>query len=254
MDMRPWLRSLVPLLIAAAGCGDSVIDVNGGNPVPGVDLGLLAHWALDESQAGSPVIDSGGFGLTGAPSPNPPVPTTDVPPVHFPDPYSLLFDGTDQYVALGNPPILNLGGPVSVAAWIRATGTDGYQDLVAHGYTADNTQDEALRIKFGAYEFTYWNNQEHDAVATIPASDVGAWVHLCGVFDGSSYLVYRNGVLAAATADSTVPPANVMATWGIGAHVPTSDSATRFFSGEIDDVRVYGRALSATEVDALFKM
>ncbi len=251
--MHPRLQLCCCILsfMAAAGCGNSVIDVDADDPE--LNLGLLAHWALDESQAGSTVVDSGGFGLNGTPSPNPPVPTTDVPPVHFPDPYSLSFNGVDQYVAFGNPPVLNLGGPITVAAWIRPAGTDGYQDLVAHGYTTDNTQDEALRIKSGTYEFTYWNNQEHDAVATIPPGDVGAWVHLCGVFDGSAFFVYRNGIQADITTDATVPPANIMAIWGIGAHPPTSDDATRFFSGEIDDVRVYGRALSATEVAKLFR-
>lgn len=230
------------------GCGNSVIDVF--DP----DLGLLAHWALDESTAGSTVRDSSVFGTApGTPSaPSAPTPTTDVPPVHFPDPYSLSFNGVDQYVAFGNPPILNSGGPISVAAWIRPTGTDGYQDLVAHGYTADNTQDEALRIKSGTYEFTFWNTQEHDGIKTIPAEDIGAWVHLCGVFDGSSYIVYRNGQVAATTPDTTVPAANIPANWGIGAHAPSSDNATRFFSGQIDDVRIYGRALSAAEVQALY--
>jgi hypothetical protein len=191
--------------------------------------------------------------LNGTPSPNPPVPALDHPPVHFPDPYSLSFNGVDQYVAFGNPPILNLGGPISVAAWIRPTGTEGYQDIVAHGYTADNTQDEALRIKSGTYEFTFWNTQEHDGIANIPTSDVEAWVHLCGVFDGSSYIVYRNGTPAATTADTTVPAADIMAPWGLGAHAPSSDTATRFFSGNIDDVRIYGRALSAADVKSLYE-
>lgn len=239
--------SCLALALAAGGCGNSVIDVF--DP----DLGLLAHWALDEGQAGSTVADSSGFGLDGMPSADPPIPTTDVPPVHFSDPYSLSFNGQDQYVSLGNPPILNLGGPISVAAWIRPLGTGDYQDILAHGYTEDGSQDEALRIKSGTYEFTYWNNQEHDGIATVPASDVGAWVHLCGVFDGSNYLVYRDGALAATTADTTVPPANITAAWGIGAHAPNSDTATRFFAGEIDDVRVYGRALSAAEVQALYQ-
>ena len=245
---RAALGCLIVALVAGGACGNSTLDLF--DP----DLGLLAHWALDESEAGHVVVDSSGFGLNGTPSPNPPVPTTDVPPVHFHDPFSLAFNGTDQYVTMANPAILNLGGPISVAAWIRPLATDGYRDIVAHGYTTDGAQDEALRIKSATYEFTYWNAQEHDAVADVPATDVGTWVHLCGVFDGSSYLVYRNGELAATLSDATVPLANIDALWGMGAHAPngTGDTGSRFLQGEIDDVRVYGRALSAGEVKALY--
>lgn len=236
-------------LLGAGGCGNTVVDV--WNP----DLGLLAHWAFDEATAGSIAADSSGFGLDGTPSANPPVPTRDIPPVHFPDPYSLSFNEQDQVILVGNPPILNLGGPISVAAWIRPMAVDGYRNIVAHGYTVDGSQDEALRIKSGTYEFTYYMaTMEHDGIATIPDTDIGAWVHLCGVFDGGAYLVYRNGALAATTVDSTVPPPNIDALWSIGARaVNGSSAATRFLLGEIDDVRIYGRALSAPEVQALYE-
>ncbi len=239
-------------MLAGGACTNTTVDVF--NP----DLGLLAHWALDEGQAGAVVADSSGFGLDGTVSANPPVPSPDVPPVHFPDRYSLSFNGQDQYVTFGNPPILNLGGPISIAAWVRATGTDGYQDIVAHGYTADQAQDLALRIHAGIYEFTYFifqnqQAQNHEGQATIPASDAGAWVHLCGVFDGASYIVYRNGVPAAMSADATPPPPNIDALWAIGARAPDSAAGARFLAGKLDDVRIYGRALTASEVQALYQ-
>jgi hypothetical protein len=173
LNLRGAALGCVALSVFADGaCGDSTVDVF--DP----DLGLLAHWALDESQAGSVVLDSSGFGLDGTVSSGPPVPTLDIPPVHFPDPHSLSFNGQDEYVVFGNPPILNLGGPISVAAWVRPTRTDGYRDIVAHGYTPDKAEDLALRIESGTYDFTYWNGQDHHGVATVPPSDVGAWVHL----------------------------------------------------------------------------
>lgn len=236
---RSALGCVALLLVAALGCGNRVIDI---------DPDLVAHWALDESEPVTTVVDSSGFELNGTASPNPPVPMTETPPhVHF-----LHFNGQDQYVAFGSPDVLNTGGLITVCAWIRPESTAGYQNIVAHGYTADNTQDEALRIKEGTYEFTYWNNAEHDGIATVPSTDVGSWVHLCGVFDGSSYLVYHNGKQVAVTVDATVPPAGIPANWGVGAHVPSSDNATRFMQGSIDDVRIYRRALSKGEVESLY--
>lgn len=236
------------VILAGGACRDTTLDLF--DP----DLGLVAHWALDEAQPGSAAVDSSGFGSQGTPSANPPTPTTDVPPVHFYDPYSLAFNGTNQLLDLGNPAILNLGGPISIATWVRPATLDGYRNVVTHGYMWDPNYNLALRIYLGAYEFTYWDSADHMASAPAPTGDAGTWVHLCGVFDGASYYLYRNGALMASTNDATVPAAASSATWGIGGRVaqPPGD-ATDFLQGQIDDVRIYGRALSGAEVGALYR-
>ena len=108
-------------------------------------------------------------------------------------------------------------------------------------------------INSGNYEFTYWDIVDHVATLPVPPSDLGAWVHLCGVFDGSAYHLYRNGALVASTADATTPPPNIDTIWAIGARAPQPDSLERLFQGEIDDARIYGRALSDAEVEALYR-
>ena len=246
---RAVMVSCCLVILADGACSNTTLDLF--DP----DLGLVAHWALDEAQPGSTAVDSSGFGSRGTPSANPPTPTTDVPPVHFYDPYSLAFNGTDQLLDLGNPGILNLGGPVSMAAWVRPTALDGYHNVVTHGYTWTPSYNLALRIYLGAYQFTYWDGVDHIASAPAPAGDAGAWVHLCGIFDGASYYLYRNGALVVSTSDATVPVAGVSgAIWAIGGRAaqPPGD-ATDFLQGQIDDVRIYGRALSGAEVEALYR-
>jgi hypothetical protein len=239
---------LCVVLLSSAACTNTTLDLF--DP----DLGLLAHWALDEAQPGNIAVDSSGFGNHGTPSTNPPIPTADVPPVHFNDPYSLSFNGQDQWIEMDNPALLNLGGPISMAAWVRPAALDDYRNVVAHGYRWDPSYNLALRIYSGAYQFTYWDSADHVASAPVPASDVGAWVHLCGVFDGTTYYVYRNGALAASTADATTPPASVDAIWAIGARAPQpTGGANYLLQGQIDDVRIYGRALTAAEVEALYR-
>jgi len=235
--------------LAGAGCGNSTLDLF--DP----DLGLLAHWAFDESEAGSVVRDSSGFGLDATPSTNPPTPSRDVPPVHFLNPYSLSFNGQDQWANAGNPTLLNAGGPISIAAWVRAAAVSDYRNVLAHGWRNDPNHDVSLRIHDGNYEFTYWDSVGIDHVASAPIgdSDAGAWIHLCGVFDGSEYRIYRNGALAASRADTTVAPANIDAPWAIGARAPQPENLGRVFNGQIDDLRVYGRALSGAEVEALYR-
>jgi hypothetical protein len=236
------------MVVAGAACRDITLDIF--NP----DLGLLSHWALDESQPGSGAVDASVFGNHGKPSANPPVPTQNVPPVHFQDRFSLSFNGQDQWIEIGNPPVLNVGGPVSVAAWLRPGKIDSRGNILAHGYRFGPSYDFALRVDAGKYVFTTWDSTNHEAVASIPTSDIGTWVHLCGVFDGATYRLYRNGALAATTADATAPQANVDAIWAIGARAaqPTG-GVDNLIQADLDDIRVYGRALSSAEVEALYR-
>jgi hypothetical protein len=236
--------------LASGGACSNTTTINVLNP----DLGLLAHWALDESEPGSIAVDSSGFGHDGKPSATPPTPTSNTPPVHFHDRFSLSFNGRDQWIEIGNPPLLNVGGPTSVAAWVRPADLQPRGNIVAHGFRFGPSYDFALRIDAGSYVFTTWDSVNHQASATAPGSDIGAWVHLCGVFDGATYTLYRNGVQVATTADTTAPEANVDATWAIGARAPQpTGGVDNLINADIDDVRIYGRALSAAEVAALYE-
>jgi hypothetical protein len=244
-------------MLGAGGCSNTTLDLEFPTPPAEPDLGLLAHWALDESQAGSPALDSSGFGNHGTPSPNPPTPSTEVAPVGFPDSRSLSFNGKDQWIEMGNPPLLNLGGVITMAAWVRIHAIDtADHNIVAHGYRWNPSRDLALRIHGGSFMFTMWDSSDHAAVASIPASDLGQWVHLCGVFDGSDYRLYRNGAPVATTPDSAAPVADIDAIWAIGARVPSATAGGSIddqLQGEIDDVRIYGRALSEDEVRKLYQ-
>jgi hypothetical protein len=245
---RHLLGCLAAVLVSGGACSNTT-TINVFNP----DLGLLAHWAFDEGEPGSVAIDSSGFGHHGKPSANPPTPIANTPPVHFQDRYSLSFNGQDQWIEIGNPPLLNVGGPISVAAWLRPSDLQPRGNIVAHGFRFGPSYDFALRIDVGFYVFTTWDSVNHQATATAPPSDVGAWVHLCGVFDGATYALYRNGVQVATTADTTAPQPNVEAIWAIGGRAaqPTG-GVENLIKADIDDVRIYGRALSAADVEALY--
>jgi len=241
----PFAVPIVALVGAmVAGCGNTTIDVF--SP----DRGLVGHWALDETQAGASVIDSSGFEHVGTPSANPPIPSTSTPPVRFGDPRSLKFDGTSQFVQLDNPPGLQISGEITLSAWINALATDGDRDVIAHGFRWNPDQEVSLRISSGKYHMGTWDGSNHAAEADIPSGDVGTWIHLCGVYDGTAYLLYRNGVQIGLQSDPTgaIP---VDAEWGIGGRPVADPAELRLFRGLIDDVRTYSRALSSGEVAAL---
>ena len=141
--------------------------------------------------------------------------------------YALQFDGVDDFVSLGNPPGLNLSGQLTLMAWVNPSSTTGLQNIVAHGYTASPQAAVFLRINSGNYQIGSWDGANHLTAAAIPPGDVGTWVHLAGVYDGSYWRLYRNGILETATPDPTgaVP---VSGNWALGAR---GDGSERFFGG-----------------------
>ena len=158
------------------------------------------------------------------------------------------FNGTNQYVSLGNPAALNFTGKISISAWIKPEATDGTRNIVVHGYSHSPNGELGLRIGSGQYQIFSWNGSSHLAGATIPAGDIGTWVHLLGVYDGTTWRLYRNGVQVAAKTDA-IGAVAVNVNWAIGAHGVGTE---RFFKGAIDEVGIWNRALTAADAAMIY--
>ncbi len=148
---------------------------------------------------------------------------------------SLSFNGQSSYVDLGQPSVLDFTGNVTVEAWIRPRATDGLRNIVSWGYTLTPPGEFMLRIFAGQYQTGSWNGQSHTVSAPMPPEDVGQWVHLAGVYDGTHWRLYRNGKELASNPDS-VGVLPVRAPWAIGARATGSE---RFFQGDIAEVNLW---------------
>jgi hypothetical protein len=156
----------------------------------------------------------------------------------------LEFDGIDDYVS--TPFILNPGkGSFSVSAWIKG----GLPGQVIMSQTGD-FGDAWIKINPSGKLMTelggiYFGDLESEIVVTD-----GLWHHVGFVYDMDSLhrLLYVDGVLVAedATFVSGSPS-------GGGLHIGASKDldAGTFFSGLIDDVRIYNQALNPEEVSTL---
>ena len=225
-----------------AGSSDAANDRGGTGGL--VNDGLVGYWKLDEGK--SPIADSSGNGISGTLFNSPT--WTAGPALKFPNASAMVLNGTNQYASLGNPGVLNFSGPITMAAWIKASATDGARNILAHGYDASN--EVFLRIASGYYEVGSWVNPTSLFTNyAIPGGDVGTWVHLAGVYDGTTWRLYRNGVQVGSSVQA-VGAVTVTTNWCIGAR---GDGTSRWFAGSIDDVRIYKRALSAAEIADLYR-
>ena len=160
--------------------------------------------------------------------------------------HALSFDGKDDYVSIPNSDRLNFSGSIAIEAWVKPETTRGFQNIVAHGYTGSPAREVILRIGNGRYEVGSWNGANHITSFPVPKGDLGNWVHLAGVYDGSSWRLYRNGVEVSAIR-STTGAVKVNQNWAIGAR---GNGAERFFQGQIADIRIWNRARSPQEIQA----
>jgi hypothetical protein len=176
-------------------------------------------------------------------------------------------DGTTSWVSLNNPSGLNISGQITLEAWINPSATQGdIARIVSHGpptpsfyptqsFTESgsllSSNEVSLRIEGGT---TYAVGSSdgvtaHGTSAAIPSGDLGGgnWIYLAGTYDGAKWSLYRNGALLSSTPDSVGALPVDWAEWAIGS---TGMGWADFFTGQIDEVAIYNKALSASTVNA----
>ena len=161
--------------------------------------------------------------------------------------YVLSLDGDGDYVYFGTEWNYIVETAMTVAAWIRPNSLAKWEAVASRGY--------AWRLKGwedGNVAFQVMNTTPERAVGTKDVTD-GVWHHVAAMYDGAAYNLYVDGRL-----DVSVPATGAIkpgtAYYGcIGAFYKKSDEAPKwFFDGLIDDVRIYDRVLSETEIWQLF--
>jgi regulation of enolase protein 1 (concanavalin A-like superfamily) len=159
----------------------------------------------------------------------------------------LLFDGIDDTVLVGNGAALtgttdftlgawvkvNSGAPLGTVSQQREAGASGFIGEYMLNVNANGTVNFFV-YGSGGYQF--------DLTSTTTVSD-GQWHYLSAVRSGATGYLYIDGVQAA-TATGTVQSLNALAV-SIGYDYRDT---SKHFTGTMDDVRIYSRALSGTEV------
>ena len=166
------------------------------------------------------------------------------------------MDGsTTEYVEVPDAPALEFDQKMtfSIAAWVRGSASQLIgAGLVAKGGGALTVQ-YGLDVFNGAYRF-YVRNGAGGGVAVVSAiAPNSRWQHLVATFDGigGTMNLYVNGTLAASGAAPTSLLAN-SSPLGIGSRYSGTAGYDLPFSGVIDDVRVYNKALSASQAQQLY--
>ncbi|MHC4396823.1 MAG: LamG-like jellyroll fold domain-containing protein [Planctomycetota bacterium] len=167
---------------------------------------------------------------------------------------ALSFDGNGDYVDIADNTALQLPSALTVTAWVYPIydGGDYYVDVIAvKGQNVGWGPQFNYRIAMENSNLYTWgvckSGSELFFHSGTPIYD--AWQHLALTADGTTCRAYINGIEVASRGAPgpylTFPGYPVQ----IGGHGVTN---ARWFSGLIDDVRVYDRALSMGEIWELY--
>jgi len=224
-----------------AGTYADVVDIDA--PVTTcAETGLVARWKLDE-KTGTVATDCSGNKLHG-------VITKGTWESNGADGGAVRFDG-NGWVGFANPSLLRITGALTITLWLRydqTTTTTAYvfgktSNPATNGYRLgiiDTASQLAFATPSSASNFNVVGGN-------VPLSK---WQHVASVFDpGNKTEVYLNGTRA--NVHSNAPSAMVASS--AEARIGARFDGLYGMHGAVYDVRVYSRALSATEISALSK-
>jgi Concanavalin A-like lectin/glucanases superfamily len=217
-DVRIYNRRLCPTEIAAF-------------------YGLAGYWKLDET-SGNTAADSSGLGRDGT------VVGTPVWSSGAVNNALQVNSSTYMYV----PGLMDSPKNVTLAAWANLTGTDyNGAELVSLGDYIAIRLDEG-----GSTKMFFYNGSGWDFVGVSQTFLNRGWHHFAAVFNDDANLatLYIDGVaVASSTTYATIPYSGLGTNLVVGRH--GNNKSGWNFTGKIDDVRIYNRALCPLEIQAL---
>lgn len=152
------------------------------------------------------------------------------------------YDGTDDWIGL---PFASYPMPSTVSAWVYL---DAENSNFRHIFSNFNgTTDDLALNKTDTGEFQLLWDAGSNILSGVQIAP-GVWHNFTVVFRSSGTDIYHNGTREA-TSSVTSGTVNNGTSFNIG----RSPDGARYWDGEIDDVRIYDRALSPSEVHELYQ-
>ncbi len=161
----------------------------------------------------------------------------------------LSFDGVDDYVEVDDSDGISLTGDMTITAWVRPTDLVGYNGIVGKTVKGNPSPYDLYTVpETGAVRFSVGDGNASQDIESGKGLTAGVWQHVAAIRSGSTGRLYVNGsqVASGSLGVSAVDDGGALR---IGSR---DDQGTRM-KGDIDDVRIYNRALSTTEIEAIAK-
>jgi uncharacterized protein (DUF2141 family) len=165
---------------------------------------------------------------------------------------ALLFDGTNDYVRVPQSPVIITGQTYTLSGWVwlDPSSANDYPSIISDMSTCS-----------GGYP-GYWLGYDQYGpglghmggvcgnyfYAYNAISVTGRWMHIAATYDGSAARLFADGVQIATTSGTFTQAlqSEVRIGWG------NDPTASYFWKGKLDDVRLYKTALSSNAVANMY--
>ncbi|OJI06565.1 hypothetical protein BK004_02900 [bacterium CG10_46_32] len=222
--------------------------------------GLLGKWSMDAKDGKSSTIigDSTPYGNDGTLSSmtfaaNA---TTD----RHGQARALSFDGTNESISLGSFSTVDFTDSYTLSIWVKlarlgdpASNCDDDRAVIVSKETAFSAGVRLVTLGNGSFEYQHLDAVGTAQIASVSLSVSEGWTLMTAVYDADTPIMrlYKNGILV--STDSTFPsaltsPTGTLYLGGITAHCDSD-----YLQGSLQDFRLYNRALSAAEVEMLYR-
>ena len=159
---------------------------------------------------------------------------------------SLIFDGTNDMVIVPNSTSLNITSGLTMEAWV-------YPNAKLSGWDSILMKERTENLVYALYANTQGSNLPSGQISQNALTyevqggtrlQKNVWTHIATTYDGAILRLYQNGVLVRTmNLPGTIDPSSGDLIIG-----GSTIHSLQFFPGRIDEVRIYNRALNASEI------
>lgn len=164
---------------------------------------------------------------------------------------ALDFDGTNDYVDIGDRQLFTATSDFTLCAWVKWDGTTGNNPILNKAGTNGNREWQLTIDTSQANDLGFLIGNTSGSWSTLHRvgstwGGANEWHHIVGRLSGSNVEIFIDG-----------EPAGSSSTYSGGGIKDTSNaiefgrSLSEYFPGQLDDIRIYNRALSPQEIRVL---
>jgi hypothetical protein len=228
--------------MTASGGATAASGTGGAVSLP---AGLVGWWKMDGAAGSSTAVDASGNGNGATLSGLNPTSAWTTGRTGG----ALKCDGSGAALVNDSASLDGIATGVTISAWVnRLSATTGFSAVLSRETGTTAGQYYWLGVSGDKAEFYGLSGVLSNA--TVP---IGSWTHLAATHDGTTARIYVNGVQVTSQNSSNVFKADTSKLVICGNQNDASGAVGERWNGLVDDLQLYNRALTATEIAGLVK-
>ena len=211
------------------------------------EAGCIGHWKLDET-SGTDIADASGNGNNGTSERD----AGTMGSVAGAIGTALTFDGVNDFITVTDSTYFDFMGlgDFTISAWIK-TSDDGNEMAILSTYVSGSDAGFYLRKSASNKLHLHLNDGSNSKDPTTATSiNTGAWVHVVATCDRDGNVsLYLDTIAEYADSMTSIGDISNSQDLLIGALLTTP---SQLWAGQIDDIKIYNRVLTTTEIGQLY--